>query len=73
MRVSPQDLKISLNKGIEPIYTLIGEESLQIQELVDQICNSAKSEDYLEKTNYIIFYNNPLFVIIASSYNNQIF
>ena len=39
---------------MEPIYTLVGEESLQIQELVDQICNKAKSEDYLEKTNYII-------------------
>ena len=45
MRVSPRDIESNLNKGIGPIYTLIGEESLQIQELVDQICNKAKSEE----------------------------
>ena len=44
MRVSPQDLSNSLKKGLEPVYTLVGEESLQIQELVDQIYNKAKQK-----------------------------
>ena len=42
MKVSPQDIGNSLISGIQPIYALIGEESLQIKELVDQICAKAK-------------------------------
>ena len=73
MRTSPQDLKSSLGKGIEPIYTLIGEESLQIQELVDQICNKAKSENYLEKTNYIISKQTDWTFLKSASENYDLF
>jgi len=73
MRVSPRDIESNLNKGIGPIYTLIGEESLQIQELVDQICNKAKSEDYLEKTNYIISKQTDWTFLKSSSENYDLF
>ena len=73
MRLSPQDLNSSLKKGVEPIYTLVGEESLQIQELVDQICNKAKSEDYLEKTNYIISKQTDWNFLKSSSENYDLF
>lgn len=73
MRVSPQDLSNSLKKGLEPVYTLVGEESLQIQELVDQIYNKAKSEDYLEKTNYIISKQTDWTFLKSSSENYDLF
>ena len=73
MRVSPQNLKDSLNKGIEPIYTLMGEESLQIQELVDQICITAKSQDYLEKINYVISKQTDWTFLKSSSENYDLF
>ena len=73
MRVSPQDLKDSLNKGIEPIYTLMGEESLQIQELVDQICITAKLQDYLEKINYVISKQTDWTFLKSSSENYDLF
>ena len=73
MRVSPQDLNSLLKKGVEQIYTLVGEESLQIQELVDQICNKAKSEDYLEKTNYIISKQTDWTFLKSSSENYDLF
>ena len=73
MRVSPQDLSNSLKKGLEPVYTLVGEESLQIQELVDQIYNKAKSEDYLEKNNYIISKQTDWTFLKSSSENYDLF
>ena len=73
MRVSPQDLSNSLKKGLEPVYALVGEESLQIQELVDQIYNKAKSEDYLEKTNYIISKQTDWAFLKSSSENYDLF
>ena len=73
MKVSPQDIENSLISGIQPIYALIGEESLQIQELVDQICAKAKLEDYVEKTNYIISKQTDWSFLKASSENYDLF
>ena len=73
MKVSPQDIETSLISGIQPIYALIGEESLQIQELVDQICAKAKLEDYIEKTNYIISKQTDWSFLKASSENYDLF
>ena len=73
MKVSPQDIENSLISGIQPIYALIGEESLQIQELVDQICAKAKLEDYVEKTNYIISKQTDWSFLKTSSENYDLF
>ena len=73
MKVSPQDIGNSLISGIQPIYALIGEESLQIQDLVDQICAKAKLEDYVEKTNYIISKQTDWSFLKASSENYDLF
>ena len=73
MKVSPQDIENSLISGIQPIYALIGEESLQIQDLVDQICAKAKLEDYVEKTNYIISKQTDWSFLKASSENYDLF
>ena len=73
MKVSPQDIENSLISGIQPIYAFIGEESLQIQELVDRICAKAKLEDYVEKTNYIISKQTDWSFLKASSENYDLF
>ena len=54
MRISPNKLKDNLEKGISNVYIILGNESILIQELVDQIVDKAKGSDTTQKFLYII-------------------
>lgn len=54
MQLSPPQLSAHLNKGLKSLYTLHGDEPLQITEALDAIRAAARSQGFTERTSHTV-------------------
>ena len=73
MKVHQNKLTDSLNKGISKVYIIFGNESLQIQELVDQICETAHKHSYEVKETHLISKTTDWSFLTSKGENFDIF
>lgn len=54
MRLEPEHLARQLNKGIAPLYVILGDELLLIMEIADEIRTYARSRGYIEREIFTV-------------------
>ena len=73
MKVSDQGINKSLSDKLHNIYLVLGEESLQIQEVTDPILSRAKKDEFLERVSYVITKQTDWSFLKSSSENLDLF
>lgn len=54
MRLSPQQLSQHVDKGLKPLYVLVGDEPLAQRESLDTLRTAARNQGYDERTGFIV-------------------
>ena len=73
MKISDQEINKSLSDKLHNIYLVLGEESLQIQEVTDPILSRAKKDEFLERVSYVITKQTDWSFLKSSSENLDLF
>jgi len=73
MKSSALDLEQLLKQDLNKVYLILGQESLQIQEVVDQVTARAREEDFLEKQTHIVTKQMDWSFLASSSQNLDLF
>jgi DNA polymerase III subunit delta len=54
MQTAPAQLEAALQRGIKPLYTVMGDEPLQVEESLDAIRKAARANGYTERSVHIV-------------------
>ena len=54
MRIPPQQLSSHVEKGLQPLYVLTGDEPLAQRECLDTLRTAARKQGYDERTGYTV-------------------
>jgi DNA polymerase-3 subunit delta len=54
MRLSPQQLTQHVQKGLQPLYVLVGDEPLAQRESLDTLRHAARSQGHDERTGFVV-------------------
>ena len=73
MRIAPQQLATHLQKGLSPLYVLVGDEPLAQRESLDTIRSTARNSGFEERTSFTVERNFNWQQLVAFGQSHSLF